>query len=456
RINAYAATGDVARGGRAKWFLMDELGAFRRGPDKEAMASTQHMTESRLIVSTPGGPEGAYYDAMHEPSGMVKVILDWKDNPVRNRGLYTMDKGVLTAVDPENNPLPEGYAENSKNLLSRLRTRGFKLDGVTRSPWYDEQCDRPGATPKSIAQELDRDYGGSTYRIFGAEFFGKTDESVRPPYARGEMGYHPETLVPDFETVEKGPLLLWTALNARRKPPRHDYVIGADVSSGLGGSYTSNSAAVVVDATTMEQVAEYASNTITPADFADLCIALAKWFHDAYLAWEHEGPGTAFTAQVLRRKYSNVYRRTILWRKGRKKTKEVGWVTNARTKEAMFTELGRSVRSGELKIRSRTLSKECGEYVRVNGKIVHVLSVSTDDDSSKGKAHGDRAIALGVCLQGVRDRALGLPSDEKRPRVIPPNCMAARQEAYEQTLREKASNWDDRSNWDLTGVGVGL
>ena len=451
-ITGYAATGDVASGGRKKWFLMDELAKFPRGPDKEAMASTQHVTNSRIIPSTPKGSEGAYYDVMHEPSSLVKVTLSWKDNPTKNRGLYQLIDNHCIAVDPENNPLPDGYEKQSQELLSRLRAKGFKLEGKLRSPWYDHECDRAGANPQNIAQELDLDYGGSMFRVFGTEFFEKAEKSVLLPGLRGTMSWHPETLEPDFSTSDDGPCLLWTTLDAYGKPPRHQYVLGADICTGLGGAYTSNSVASVIDMVTMEQVFEFSSNTVEPKDFAEQCIVFAKWFHNAYLIWEHNGPGAGFTRRILDKRYPDIYFRTILWKQGKnKKTKEAGWWTDSKTKQHMFGELSRSVKGGEVVLRSDQLVKECGQYVWLNGSIEHVLTVSSKDETTTGKSHGDRVIATCVCLQGVRDRPLLSRSyseggDTENP---PPGTMAARQKAYEDARHSSDTVWDDRTTADL-------
>jgi hypothetical protein len=194
-VASYSATGDVASGGRSKWFLKDELAKFPAGRDREAMASTQHVTNSRLIVSTPKGTEGAYYDVMHEPSSMVKITLHWTANPTRNRGLYRFDNSKPVAVDPVNNPLPANYdppSPETLNRFSRLRRKGFKLEGKLRSAWYDHECDRPGATPQNIAQELDLDFGGSMFRVFGDEFFqcGREGgpQSIPPRHDRLQHG----------------------------------------------------------------------------------------------------------------------------------------------------------------------------------------------------------------------------------------------------------------------------
>ena len=446
-ITGYAATADVASGGRKKWFLMDELAKFPRPADREAMASTQQVTMSRFFVSTPKGNSGAYYELMHEPSNMVRIVLDWTDNETRNRGLYYLVAGHAVAVDPVLNPLPFGYEEEIKPIWDRLRKKGFKLEGKKRSPWYDRECDRPGATPQSIAQELDRDYGGSMYQVFGHDFFAKAEESVRAPEHRLIVDYNTETLEPCFDTAPDGRLSVWSPLDMQKRPPRGQYVVGVDICSGLGGSYTSNSSACVFDLMNMQQVAEYTVNTEEPTAFADSCIAICKYFYDAYLIWEMNFGG-GFTIRVKKFGYPHVYYRDILFKRGRKKRQEMGWYTDERSKGAMFGDLSRAVRMGELKLRSDALVKECGQYVMLAGKIEHAQSGKTADDSSRGRSHGDRVIAACVALQGIKDRPVARNVDEDYLQNPPANTMAARQAEYEKALQTGSEDWDDRGGGD--------
>ena len=202
----------------------------------------------------------------------------------------------------------------------RLRKRGFKLEEQLL-PWYDYQCDRPGATPQNIAQELDRDYGGSSFRVFGNDLWTRPSATRRAATHVGDIDFDTKTLDPSIDFVENGPLKLWLPVDAKGKPPHGSYVIGCDVSNGLGGSFTSASALIAFDVTTGEhtQVAEWASRTVPPQEFADLAISFAKWLNDAFLCWEHNGPGSGFTSRVLHQKYSNIYYRRSLTR--RKKAK---------------------------------------------------------------------------------------------------------------------------------------
>lgn len=455
QINAFAATSDAGRAGRYKWFLPDELAFWERGQDSKFMTSIRGSTESRLVISTPNGNEGEYYQYMHTPSNVVRLTLDWKDNPTRNRGLYTLVNDKPVAVDAVNNPLLPEYAPPSEavlTMLSRLRNKGFTLDKRKRSAWYDNECDRADSTPQSIAQELDRDYGGSMYRVFGTDFIETANKGVTGPKTQGILSYHPETLKPEFDPTDRGQLLVWCPLDVRRLPPRHQYAVGCDVSTGLGGSYTSNSVACVVDFTTMEQVAEFVSNSLPPSDFADYSMALAKWFFDAYLIWEHNGPGAVFTKRVQTMQYANAYRRKQQFKNSVKRTSDLGWWTTGETKEAMFGEFLRTVRSSELTLRSKMLVDECGQYVRLGsqGEICHVLSGTTDDDSSRGKAHGDRVIACCVALQAVRDRPLASQSLVNESLDNPPmGTLAWREKFHREALADEDSVWDDRTCDDM-------
>ena len=447
-----AATGDVASGGRKLWFLMDELAKFPRGPDEEAMASTQFVTESRLVVSTPKGADGAYYKFMHEPSDMLRLTLDWRDNPSRNLGLYRYSKGQAIATSPETNPLPPQYDppnQDVKDRWERLLKKGFKLEGTVRSEWYDRQCDRPRATPQSIAQELDRNYGGSRFKIFHAEFFERADDTTMTPWHRGHMDYNKETLDPQFSVDPEGPIRLWTALTPQKRVGPHQFVMGADISTGLGGASTSNSVVVAFDQVTQEQVLELATSTMPPADFADLCVAIAKWLNNAFLAWEHNGPGAAFTKRVLEMNYDHLYHRQVHWKRGAKVHHEVGWVTRKETKEMMFDDFQHRVKTSEVTLRSRELVAECQQYVRLNGKIEHVQSATSKDDATSGEAHGDRVIAGCVALQAMIQRPASRGGLEDRRPDPPSGTLAARMREWEAEQQTDRDPWDETTSFEM-------
>lgn len=417
-----STTEDAFRGGRKKAIAIDEYAAFPTGDDYKALAATQHATDCRVFVSTPKGASGAYYDVMHTPSNIKKIILNWTEHPDRGVGLYTSKDGVLEILDKEYK-FPEGYK--------------FVLDGKVRAPYYDQECQRPGATPQSIAQELDRDYGGSEYQIFGKDLYEQGKSGLLRPYEQGILFYDEEDLTPEFNATTDGPFKVWCHRDSSGVPVKSgQYVIGCDISAGLGGDYTSNSVLVAVDTVTGQQVAEFATNTLRPEAFADLTIATAKWFNNAYLIWEMNGPpGGAYTKQVLERNYGNIYYREIENKSYRKKTRNPGWFSTDKNKLAVLSQMSAAIQNGEYCIRSEKLLNECRQYVYKQGKVVHSRSVKTQDDSAKGQAHGDRVIAAAIAWHATKDRPARKPVERDAfEEDLPYGCMAWRLKEHEDRL----------------------
>jgi hypothetical protein len=291
------------------------------------------------------------------------------------------------------------------------------------------------------------------FRVFTHEFFTKTKRTVCPPHMAGNFSYHPETLEPEFVKSGDGAFKLWTPLDSDGNPPRGRYAAGCDISSGLGGSHTSNSSIQIVDTARMVQVASFAVNTIEPSEFGEYAVAVVKWFHNAYLGWEANFGG-GFTKRVIDLGYEPVYRRTIHWKKSKRKGKEIGWWTDERSKELMLSDFLRLVKTGEFEIRCEELERECGEYVRSGpqSQIRHVLSDSTADESSRGKAHGDRVIAMAIALQLCKDRPadnLSQPVDSAPP---PVDTLAWRVARWNED--DYVDEWDDRPLSEFATPGM--
>lgn len=454
QINAFAASPDTGRGDRYTWFGLDEHASDewkQENKDEKVLEALGGTTDSILSISTPKGAYGAFHRIMHAPNGDLKVHIDWRMNPSKNRGLYRMVDGVPVAEDPINNPLPPHYNPPTKevtDLFSRLRKNGYDLDSKTRSPWLDRECDRGTSTPLNVAQEIERDYGGSVARVFGTDFMGEVEKTVRAPDIIGELSvFDDHSHV--FDRVPNGSFHLWCPLDSQGKPPNGSYVVACDVASGDGGEFCSNSALVVIDITTKQQVLEFTSKIIKPNDFADKAIAVCKWFHDAFLAWEHGGPGTAFTTTVIDRGYGNIFERTTLDKATRKSTKKVGFVNRGDAREKMFADLYRYVRSGELAVRSKVLGDEFTQYIRDEKGSIHHVSIQSNDST-----HGDRVIALGVAVQAMKERPLAKSarSEEKKWDGIsePPHGTIAHILWTQKQSKQNHDDWDNRSAYDMT------
>jgi hypothetical protein len=423
-ITAYSATGDVASGGRKSWFLMDELAKFPRPEDDQAMDSTGPVTDSRLIVSTPKGSDGAYYNIMHKEGAVIKIIVDWKNNPFRNRGLFNIGrngaKWIVSAVDAAKyGPLDHEWCKDfiSKGV-KRLADRGFNVSDKKAewSPWYVEQCLRAGATPKSIAQEYDRDYGGSVSRFFNCGLIDRliVDVAKNPKFV-GDIQYDTANFRKAvFVPNPAGNLFVWCALSGGMRPPRTGgYVMGIDIASGQGGSMSSNSVISVVEKATGVKCAEFASPNTPPEALADYAVALCWVFQDsnnapAFMIWESNGYGAAFKNRVLQTDFRNFYYRRSHDEITKKPTKKPGFTTQKQTKRELLGQYNYSLCEGMFVNRSKLALAECKEYMLLpGGKIEHVAAVNTDDPAQAGEAHGDRVIADALAWWAIYEQKTG-------------------------------------------------
>jgi len=473
-ITGYSATGDVMSGGRKSFIIFDELAKFPRGDDYDAMDSTQHVTESRFIISTPKGAEGAYYDVMNKDGDLIKLILDWKDNQTRNRGLFRITR--KKAMRHTEKLINEGALEEARDSvielvdiekygevdtdwaikfiqdgIRKLSDRGFPVDDPYKvwSPWYVKQCLRPGATPQSIAQELDRDYGGSISRFFPAVMIERLlQETAQRPTFIGDLQYSAATYSSRFLQNPSGCLQLWTELVGGKFPPRnHDYVIGADISTGQGGEKCSNSVLTVVSRYSGRKVAELASPNIPPEDLADYAIALSMWFvgpnGPALLIHEDMGPGVQFRNRILETSFRSVYYRGSTDQISKKKSKKIGWTSNKRSKRELLGAYSYALGEGLFINPSATALKECKQYqVGINGLICHTSSISTKDPAGAGEAHGDRVIADALAnwvLYELREgrREFMKPLEVRHDRVPPTSILGLR-----LSLEEKENGED--------------
>lgn len=447
-ITAGACTSDTFRGGRKRWVLTDEFAKWGKEKGHDFLQNINAVTESVLYVSTVWGSDDAFYDIMTGTSSQLhKIVMDWKDNDVRRRGLYNFKGGIPVATDPENNPLPPDYNPPSQDVLDlfeELRARGYALEGNVRSPWYDRECAKAGMTPQKIAREYDMDWSGSTAKVFLPDFYVAARKTITAPFGKYNIVF--DRGLVELSDSPTGKVKLWCYLDPRGKPPAGKYVIGVDLSFGGGGSFTSNSVAIVVNAGTGEQVCEYVTNIVRPSDFADHCIGLARFFHGAYLAWERNGPGAPFTERVNRVGYSYCYERKSM--KGRRVKYEYGFWSKGGTGENMMDELQRSIVAGEWKVRSSELLDETDGYIRKDGNIYCPKSYYTDDEGSKGLAHGDRVMAYGVARQASLDMPQSnLAEDSHEDAPFGSHAWLQKQIANE-TIQED-QEWDDRTNADL-------
>ena len=457
-LSAYAATGDTARGGRKTWLLMDEFHFFKAGEDDAAMDSSVHVTPCRIFVSTANrdrGMAGAFYKVVSEAATKngVVIVVDWKDDAEKRRGLYHSDQveGTDTYrlviddmefwLDYCNHDSVHSFRHPSKPG----EAYPFILDGRYRSLYYDHVWNRPGSTPQSVAAELDRNFGGATAQIFDPMLLQRTISAAKPVTITGDLMRNPAK--PDewmFQALAAGGnVSLWCPLE-KGHPPKGEYVFGSDIGAGTGGEWSSYSALEGINKKTGEQAFEWRSNTLDPMQFGELTVWVLKWFYGAYLVPEVNGPlGQLYINKVVRDlKYGNVYRQVKAKVAYRESTERIGYVNNDRGIE-LLKHMETAIRKKRVHLHSLLALNECSRYFMKNGRLVHSAAEATDDGAGKGLAHGDAAIALGCASFGVDD--VPLKQEIEETTAAPYGSFAWRKQQYEERQRHRTnkSYWDE-------------
>lgn len=399
-FSGYAATGDVARGGRKTVFAFDEPGSeeFVSGnKDFKVMSSVGHVSNCVILVSTYGTDSGVFYESAKDPENERVITLDWKDNPDHGKNAYITREGETTAVRAEEADAVREYIETHGRELKSIARRGHKMDGKVRSPWYDAHCLLPGGTPRFVARELDMDPRGAVGKLFDGDLLDTVKRrDCRQPVWQGKPLFDSETLSLNGLLPQKdGPLKLWFKPGIDNSAPLGPFSVGCDIAMGSDGEYSSNSVACIIDERTGEQVGEYTIMGMQSILFARNVIGLCRWLRNAFLGWEDSGISGPFAKEVTEVVcYGNVYYREIPEIGSRKKSRKVGWAnTKDDDKANLFEQMALGMSDGRFKVRSEDLVRECGEYEWEKGKIIHRPTKNLEQSE---KAHGDRCIAAGV------------------------------------------------------------
>lgn len=277
----------------------------------------------------------------------------------------------------------------------------------TRSVWFNEECHR-AASAQEIAQELDIDYAASGWQFFDANIIEKLKKSTAMrPLAEGEVFFSGEDWKhPQWSQMRGGRLQLWftPTVDGTVSQAWKDVICGVDVATGKGGEMSSNSVASFARRTTGEMVAQFVTNQMSPTEYCFYVLALCKWFNEAFLIWEENGPGGEFTKRTRLEGYRNIFYREEETNITRKKTSKVGWHSNKDSKRILLSDYANALKNGSFINRSLESLTELSEYImEPNGSIEHTRSKNTVDPTATGENHGDRVIADSLAYRGIMD-----------------------------------------------------
>lgn len=453
---------NFSAGSRGTILLLDEIGRVPKDVAEAIDGSVHDVADCVIYSSTHWLGRGHTFNQKLEDNTCEIINLMWYDNPEENHGLYTTSEaGEFTIVDKDyysDEDLESAIIRQDVNDYDPKEMRvQFIVDGLKgipspyRSPWFDaQQFKRRGNKRDFICNVCGSPLGAADTPFDSNMLEEIRQKDVREPDFEGELLFDyadegvvdPESL--QFTVGGQRRLKWWGELPFSRPNQRHTYVIGIDPSYGLGSA---NSAIQIFDVNIHEQVGSWTDSTTKPEDFADVAVALAHWIggvYEPFLVWEaNAGCGQVFGNRVIFNHYYSVYTQRVEDSKTRKKTKKWGWRSNTKSKEALLGDLGVALSGGlagdasylALIIHEKELLNELADYIfKEKGQGI-VASSKADLGTGATERHGDRGIAMGLCVLGAKEQDKGEVRDVRNARYGTFQYFLQEEEKKQQQLK---------------------
>ena len=325
QIKAITTSEDAGRSEALSLLIIDEA-AFVKNLDElwTGLSPTVSAGGRVIVLSTPNGVGNKFHqiytDSENDQNEFHHTKIMWWEHPER----------VSDLEDDPDRP-------------------GFKT-----STWYRKEIKSSNMSDRDVAQELECSFNASGETVLSFEQLKWVESGLLDPQSR--------------EGQERNIFVWW------KKQPEKRYVISADVARGDGRD---NSAAIVWDVETMDQVAEYYGKS-KPEEFAKILMQLGHEYNNALLVVENNNVGLTCLEHLRLGLYENVY----YSRKGDHKPGEAvnaywgaqsddlvpGFTTSQKTRPLMIAKLEEYVRNKTIGIRSKRFHEEMKTFVWNNGR----------------------------------------------------------------------------------------
>lgn len=298
------------------------------------------------------------------------------------------------------------------------------LPGKFRSPWHDYQELRRKGNRRDFVSNVWATPLGASDTPFDHTILEEIKKrDIREPdyrgellisqYSNGMMNTEDIRYVPGV----MGKLQWWGKLPFGRPEQRHNYIIAIDPSYGLGSA---NSAIMIYNRNTYEQVGAWADANTKPETLADIVTAMAYWcggIRPAYIIWDAGGGcGTMFTERLVFHRYPYIYTQRREDSKTRKTMQKWGWVGGAKQKDALLGGLAIALSGGltdnveeykSIIIHDKELLDELFDYVFRDKGAGAVVSKKADLSTGALERHGDRVITAGLAVLACKEQLKG-------------------------------------------------
>lgn len=481
-IDGESTNENFAAGDRRTAIFLDEFGRVDYNIAKNIRDTVNDTSDCILYGSTHFYGAGHPFNKVVRSVNIKTSVLPWYKNPEKAAGLYaspdlnkielvdidyykTLCPIVFNDIEPN---VPFKYSEFEQNLLTLpeevqkvMSNIRFKADGCEeipgdlRSPWHDKEELR--RTRRDLAQNIWMCPTGASDMFFDAVVNDRIRSKFKTtPTIQGELKYNMTEsghIKSTYLKINAGKKRFkwWGVLINERPDQSHNYILGCDPSLGTGSS---NSVCAIVDANTRELMGTWVCPDTEQTLFADQVVAIANWVGGkvkAYLIWENNGGhGLNFGRRITNHHHHfPVYINTNEETRERKRGNKYGWNSNQQRKDDLLTNLkialSESLKTKKdqkwLTIHDEESIDELDDYIWYEGGEIGA-SERADESSGARKRHGDRVIALGLCVLAMKEQPKAVHSQIL---MAKPGSMAYRLKMFRDGKRNEEENdpfWD--------------
>jgi hypothetical protein len=254
--------------------------------------------------------------------------------------------------------------------------------------------------------------------------------------------------------LRQGVLAIWEY--PRKRGPRR-YIMGVDVSDGLGQDY---SVIDVIRQPTIEepaeQVAQYVTNVLDPKALAFVCDAVGRYYQDAdqiealaAIETNNHGLATQDTLQ-LHLGYSHFY----VWEyadaasPARRYSTRIGWLTSPRTRPLLLASFYGAVTAVD------PVSSQPDFILNspiTRGELRHFITATTIGEAEAARGQHDDGVMAAAIGHYVAWRMAGgevEPVAERRRRKVAPPALAAEQQIARPDYRNSPATAEDQDDME--------
>ena len=296
---------------------------------------------------------------------------------------------IISTVNGLGNWYEETYHEAlaGKNFFNVIDLDYWEHPLYANPKWAEEA--RANLGPKGWQQEILRDFLGSGDTYISSNVISQYDKAARNTNPeRTAFSKWANESQQNYDWQD-GALWIW-------KEPMigHEYLIGCDCAEGVGKD-GDNSCFEIIDATSLEQVAEFYSNLVPPNVFAQIINQIGLYYNTATVVVENNAIGGAVLNSL-----SNDMGYEAVYYESKKTLTKLGIKMSPSNRPIFLEAMQNRLMNGSVKVNSIRLINELKTFIYSPQK--------KRAEAIKGK-HDDAIMALCLALYVRDERIRGLP-----------------------------------------------